>query len=129
MRVGPVAGFVSRSREFREGAEDVGEVQQLPELAAGVVEVADHPVLAAAYLAVLLTQSGDASLYDFQDLQAGLGELAVQRGQPDRGVIETADRRQQSPYRLEFLHRVIERGFPLHVTPWSLRAATGRISP
>ncbi|MER5556231.1 hypothetical protein ABT001_31980 [Streptomyces sp. NPDC002793] len=97
-------GFVGRPLEFPEGAEGVGEFQQLAELTPGFAEVADHPVLAAAYLAVLLAQSGDAYLDGLHDLQAALGDLCVQGGQPDRLVLKPGNRRQQGPYRLQFLH-------------------------
>ncbi|MFH9364943.1 restriction endonuclease [Streptomyces anulatus] len=71
----------------------MGEVQQLPELTPRFVEVADHPVLAAAYLAVLLTHAGDAGLDEFQELQAALSDLPVQGGQPGRRVIKTIPER------------------------------------
>jgi hypothetical protein len=40
--------------------KDVDQVQQFPKLAPGVVQVADHPVLAPTDLPVFLAQSGDA---------------------------------------------------------------------
>jgi hypothetical protein len=65
-------------------------------------------------------------LDEFEDLQAALGDLAVQCGQSDRRVVETLE---VLPYRLQFLHRVAERVFPPHVTPWLLRAMRPLVSP
>lgn len=115
MRLRAVVELLARPFGRREGAKDVDEVKQLPELAPRLVQVVDHPVLAAAHLPVLLAQSGDAPLDEFQDLQAALREVPVQRGQPDRRVVETFE---LLPYRFQFLHRAIERVFPPHVTPW-----------
>ncbi|MFF9336904.1 MULTISPECIES: hypothetical protein [Streptomyces] len=98
----------------REGTQNVDEVQELPELASRLVQVTDHPVLSAADLPVLLTQSSDARLELFQDLQAALRDVTVQCGQPDCRVIETCE---LLSYRLQFLHGVAERVFPPHVTP------------
>ncbi|MGV2921351.1 hypothetical protein [Streptomyces alfalfae] len=94
--------------------QQVDKVQELPELTPRLVQVADHPVLTAADLPVLLTQSGDAGLKLFQDLQAALRDVTVQRCQPDPRVIETCE---LLSYRLQFLHGIADRVFPPHVTP------------
>ncbi|MFC8012711.1 hypothetical protein [Streptomyces cinereoruber] len=109
-----IAGRVTCPFGRREGTQNVDKVQELPEFPSRLVKVVDHPVLPAADLPVLLTQSGDARLELFQDLQAALCDVTVQCGQPDRRVIETCE---LLSYRLQFLHGVAERVFPPHVTP------------
>jgi hypothetical protein len=84
-----LAGCVTCPLGRREGTQNVDKVQELPELTPRLVQVADHPVLAATDLPVLLTQSGDACLELLQDLQAALREVTMQCGQPNRRVIET----------------------------------------
>ncbi|MFF5256866.1 hypothetical protein ACFY4K_33145 [Streptomyces leeuwenhoekii] len=69
------------------GGEGRRPVQQFAKRAPGFVQVADHPVLASAYFLVL-AQSGDASLDEFHGLQAGLDQLPMERGQPDRWVVK-----------------------------------------
>ncbi|WP_240967884.1 hypothetical protein [Streptomyces composti] len=112
-----LAGRVTCPFGRREGTQNVDKVQELPELPSRLVQVADHPVLPAADLPVLLTQSGDARLELFQDLQAALRDVTVQCGQPDRRVIEAIETCELLSYRLQFLHGVAERVFPPHVTP------------
>ncbi|MFJ6661577.1 hypothetical protein ACIQNG_35295 [Streptomyces sp. NPDC091377] len=115
-----VAGFGFgwlRTLGRNEGTQNVDKVQELPELASRLVQVADHPVLTAADLPVLLTQSGDARLELLQDLQAALRDVTVQCGQPDGRVIETIETCELLSYRLQLLHGVAERVFPPHVTP------------
>ncbi|WP_239076312.1 hypothetical protein [Streptomyces sp. SID9913] len=100
-----------------EGTQNVDKVQELPELASRLIQVADHSVLTAADLPVLLPQSGDACLELFQDFQAALRDVTVQCGQPDRRVIEAIETCELVSYRLQFPHSVAERVFPPHVTP------------
>lgn len=69
-----------------EGTQNVDRVQELPELASCLVQVAGHPVLTATDLPVLIPQSGDAGLELLQDLQAALRDVTMQRCQP--GLIE-----------------------------------------
>ncbi|MFH9677324.1 hypothetical protein ACH4L5_34325 [Streptomyces sp. NPDC017405] len=112
-----LAGRVTFPLRRREGAQNVNKVQELPELAPGLVQVADHPVLAPADLPVLLTQSGDTPLDLFEELQPALRKFAVQCCQPDSRIVETFETRELFFYGLQFLHRFIERVFPPHVTP------------
>ncbi|MYU26221.1 hypothetical protein GTY84_31590 [Streptomyces sp. SID8352] len=92
--------LVARPLGRCEGTQYVGEVQELPGLAPCPVQVTDHPVLSVTDLPVLLMQSGDARLELFKDLQAALHEATVQRGQPDRRVIETLKMFELLLYRL-----------------------------
>ncbi|WP_254394138.1 hypothetical protein [Streptomyces buecherae] len=112
-----LAGRVTCPFGRREGTQKVDKVQELPELTPHLVQVAGHPVLTAADFPVILTQSGDAGLELFQDFQAALCDVTVQRCQPDRRVIETIETGELLSYRLQFLHGVAERVFPPHVTP------------
>ncbi|MFJ2565816.1 hypothetical protein ACIO02_23150 [Streptomyces sp. NPDC087568] len=77
MRLGADVGLLACALRRREGAQNVDKVQELPELAPRFVQVADHPVLAPAYLSVLFPEAGDASLDLLQDLQAALREVPV----------------------------------------------------
>ncbi|MEU5366694.1 hypothetical protein ABZ354_25030 [Streptomyces sp. NPDC005925] len=86
-----LAGGVTCPFGWREGTQKVDKVQELSELTPRLVQVADHSVLTAADFPVLLTQSGDAGLELFEDLQAALRDVTVQRCQPDRRVIETCE--------------------------------------